>query len=308
MLKLYSYSLPVKGFPRREGLILELTTEDGRTSFGEVAPLPGWSLETLEEAHAQLINLSAKTPLLPSVAFGIESTKLPSPSLPLKFPISSLLVGSFRQIMNKAERCAREGVTSVKLKLSTLSEEEASSLIRTLKNTFSLRIDLNRAWSLDKSLKFFSEFSPEDFDYIEEPCSRIEDLFHFPLPLAVDESLREAPLEYLLKIPQLKALIFKPTLQGGFKMGKLLAEAAKRHNLDLIFSSSFESGVGISQIALLAHALDLPIKPLGLDTYSFLEEDILVAPLGISSGILTLNQPPTLNKERLHVLSDLICC
>lgn len=297
--EIHHYTLPLTNGEKRSGLLVELTAPDGRTSWGEVAPLPGWSLETLEEAYAEL--LKEKESLMPSVAFGLETAELgcTRPSLPLTFPISSLLFGTVKQIMEKADRCAKSGIKSVKVKLSALSDEEALFVVSHLKSKFSLRLDLNRAWPLKRSLNFFSHFLPHEIDYVEEPCSLVEDLYKFPFPLAVDESLRDTSLDLLLEIPHLKALIFKPTLQGGLKAGKLLTEAAMKRGVDLIFSSAYESGVGITQIALLAHALNAPIKPLGIDTYSLLAHDVLNAPIEISEGYLHLNDHFQVNKKLL---------
>lgn len=44
----------------REGLLLELVGEDGRSFWGEAAPLPGFSRESLEDVRAQLESAVAK--------------------------------------------------------------------------------------------------------------------------------------------------------------------------------------------------------------------------------------------------------
>ena len=46
---LYHYSRPFNG-NIREGAFIRLETKNGRVGWGEVAPLPGFSKETLEEA------------------------------------------------------------------------------------------------------------------------------------------------------------------------------------------------------------------------------------------------------------------
>src|SRR5215210_9539023 len=59
---LYRYSLPfsqplkLEGTTlyRREGLLLRLAGDDGSEGWGETAPLPGFSMESLVEAAAQL--------------------------------------------------------------------------------------------------------------------------------------------------------------------------------------------------------------------------------------------------------------
>ena len=283
--RIYRYRLE-----SREGLLVEYIDEEGRRGVGEVAPLPGWSRESLEDAEQQLIYRS-EGPYFPSVAFGLESAQLAAPKLPLAFPINRLLSGSAREMLLEAEGFAKRGALCFKLKLGSLGFHEAIEVVRALKGTFRLRLDLNRRWSLQQSLRFFSAFSPEDYEYVEEPCSNPSDLAYFPYPFAADESLRELPLEEILAYPSLKALIFKPTLQGGIRVGELLAQAAKKHGIDLILSSAHESGVGITQIALLAHHLELTHLPLGLDTYRFLKSDLLQNPLEFSENALHLKDP-----------------
>lgn len=261
----------------REGLLVKV---EG-AGYGEIAPLPGWSRETLEDV---LQELKSGKIVSPSVQFGLESALLSS-SDPLSLPICPLLTGSAEEILQAAERVSG---SLVKVKLGDLRAEKAIDILRELRKKFHLRVDLNRKWALADSLKVFSHFSQTDFDFIEEPCQNARDLHQFPFPIGADESLRDTSLEELLKIPHLKALVFKPTLMGGMRVGKMLADVARRHQLDLIFSACFESGIGIARIAHMAQALGVPIRPLGLDTYRYLEDDVLQNPLDFSEGYLHL--------------------
>jgi O-succinylbenzoate synthase len=283
----YKYTLASHIGPR-QGLLVELITEDGKRGIGEIAPLPGWSSETLSDALKELRTKKEFHTLSPSVAFGLEAAfhSLQTPPPALRVPIAPLV-----RNLQDAEQFLGKGISSIKIKLGDLSEHEAFEFVNTLKGKFRLRVDLNRKWPLKRSLDFFARFSPEDFDYIEDPCQTVSDLFAFPFPLAVDEFLRTENIEELLKIPSLEAFIFKPTFQGGYSMGKKLHKLASEKEIDLIFSGCYESGVGTSQIALLAHALGLTEKPLGIDTYRSLHDDVLEKPLNFSNGFLTLQEP-----------------
>ncbi|MFI5334608.1 MAG: enolase C-terminal domain-like protein [Chlamydiales bacterium] len=283
---------------KRAGALIELIDAGGKRGVGEIAPLPGWSLETLDEALAALKNGEMT---YPSLKFALETAYLGLnlPQLPISLPYCPLLMGSREKILRDARHVVG-GV--VKVKISDFSDEEAEGLLQELKETFSLRVDLNRKWSLARALKFFSKFVPEDFDFIEEPCAKVEDLKHFPFPIGADESLRDTPLEELSKIPHLKALVLKPTLQGGLRVAHKLASFAQEKNLDLVFSAAFESGVGIAQIALLAYKLNGPVKSLGLDTYRYLEDDVLKKPLDFSEGCLHLREPLFQLKEELSAV------
>lgn len=277
---------------KRKGLLVELTREDGKRGVGEIAPLPGWSRESVEDALHQIIH-GSEEPLFPSVAFGMESAllSLEAPSLPLTLPLCRLLSGTAFEMRKEIERLEEMGVNCVKIKLGHLKRNEALEIVRAAKKSFRLRLDLNRAWPLRESLRFFSHFSEGEYEFVEEPCDKASDLAYFPYPFGADESLRETPISEILELPSLKALIYKPTLQGGLEVAQRLVEAARARKIDLIFSSAFESGVGISQIALLAHHLDLTKIPLGLDTYRFLTGDLLQKPLHFSPNALQLREP-----------------
>ena len=246
MLRLYSYRF------KREGLILE-----SDVGWGEIAPLPGFSAETLDEARAEILAFleAGKEPKLPSVRFGLSSALKPFSYAPLSTPLCAL-------------NDPRVGFSTLKLKLKDLSLEEAIAKARTLKDRFRLRLDCNRAWSLEQALQFASHFKPGDFDYLEEPVAAglAEFSKQSGFPLAADESLRDGSYK---EVPTVKAAIVKPTLMG--EIPKLA--------LPIVLSSSFETSLGILQIARLAQNN----LPQGLDTF---EEDLLDPPLKREKGHL----------------------
>ena len=60
----------------REGLILQIKDAQGNRGEGEIAPLTGVHLESLEDAEKKLINIlegkKVEFKVLPSVCFGLE--------------------------------------------------------------------------------------------------------------------------------------------------------------------------------------------------------------------------------------------
>jgi o-succinylbenzoate synthase len=279
------YKIPFINNKMRSGLLICATDELGVSAFGEIAPLPNWSKETLEEALTQLnhkkkeiqsISWNIETcfenlkelSLFPSVLFGLETALLslldPLPAFtPNK---SALLMGSFKEILAQAKDRKKQGYKSAKLKVSSLSFQEAEEVILLLQKSFFLRIDVNRSWAEQDSLKFFSRFSPDAFDYVEEPFQDPTRLFTFTHPLAVDESFPSPlSLKDLKKLPTLKALIYKPMMQGGLTN----ALSLKKKGLNLILSSSFETSIGLRGIENMAKRLDLS-SPIGTGTSHFL--------------------------------------
>lgn len=274
-LKLYSYQLPVltQRWPTREGFLLQ--RED---RWGEIAPLPGFSRETLADALAEIKalwpDLSRAT--LPSVRFGFASLQKPLRSI--RLPLAAL--------------SPRPGFTTLKLKVGHLSVSEAVSLVQTYKSHYRLRIDCNRAWNLEQALTFATHFQPTDFAHLEEPLHTFDELMQFSeithFPLAIDESLLDSPWQ---KLPSLKAVVVKPTIVGAIPL--------LPPHVDLILSSAYESGLGLLHIARLSHEHQLS-HPIGLDTYTALKEDLLTTPIDCSAGFFSWNfSDPPINEAKL---------
>jgi O-succinylbenzoate synthase len=278
LIRLYQYRLRVQShhWTLREGLILQYG--DG---FGEIAPLPGFSRETLEQAREELLRILPDLSLatLPSVRFGITSAQSPLSSI--RIPLAALSE-------------PRPGFQTLKLKLGHLSIEEAISLVKQHYKQFRLRLDCNRAWTLPQALHFARHFQPTDFEYLEEPLQTFEELIAFStqthFPIALDEHISSD----WSRIPSLKTLVIKPTLTGTIP--------PIPDSLNLVLSSSYESGLGLLHIAHLAQKLH-PTIPVGLDTYRSFSEDLLTHPIDCSSGFFswTASHPP-IRLDKLSLL------
>ena len=241
-MKLYEYSL------KRKGLIIQIG--DG---WGEIAPLPGFSKETFEEAKQEALDVlfDKKTPTLPSVIFGFSSAK--RPLTPVRVPLCAL-------------HKPHSGCKTLKLKLGHLSVDEAIKLVKEYIGKYSLRLDFNQKWSLSQALSFARNFKKTDFEYLEEPVKEYEDLLYFSeetgFPIALDESRK--------LVPTVKALVVKPTLWGEIP----------KSDIPIVLSSSYESSLGILQIAALSNSN----LPQGLDTFS---PDFINPPIRVEDGYLT---------------------
>ena len=290
-LNLYSYKNPMTKGLVRLGVLINIIDEKGNEGWGEIAPLPKWSKETLEDSLHSLsleqdkiiktewkatncLDNLALLKILPSALFGLESALLSivSPLPQYEVEICSLLIGSKEEILKKAAIIYTKGVKFVKLKVSQMTFKEAFDCINQLKNKFRLRIDVNCAWETKASLLFFSQFPLDTFDYVEEPFQNPQDLTQFLHPLAIDESFpNNLSLKELELLPTLKAIVYKPTIQGGLTAGLPLYEWAHKNKISFVLSSSFESDLGLSCIASMAHRLGL-VDPIGIGTYEYLNE------------------------------------
>lgn len=302
---LHPYEIPLTNGQIRKGALLNILDHEGNSGWGEVAPLLKWSRETFDDSLKQFrqkqqeimtvgwtacncLQELGKLNLLPSLSFGLESAILSilSPVSNHTVSTSALLMGSPQEIMEQAELRKKEGYIFVKLKVSNLSFEEAGEIIYQLKDRFRLRIDVNRAWNTSDSLHFFEQFPINTFDYVEEPFQDPNDLAFFQHPLAVDESFpQDLSLEQLESFPTLKALIYKPTIQGGLLGCLQLHEWAKKRAVELVLSSSFESDIGLAYVASIAYRLSL-LSPVGIGTYYYLNQHICSPALQFSHSLV----------------------
>src|SRR5579872_6513560 len=121
-LQVHPYPIPITNKQTRSGALLNITDDHGNTGWGEVAPLPKWSTETLDDCLEQLHQMQHKImkidwtsqtcldelahlKLLPALSFGLESAlfaildPLPDHSV----PTSALLMGSPVEILAQAK-------------------------------------------------------------------------------------------------------------------------------------------------------------------------------------------------------------
>ncbi|CAJ1424556.1 unnamed protein product [Effrenium voratum] len=158
-----------------------------------------------------------------------------------------------------------------------------------------LRLDANRAWTLDQANCFLQSLSDSAVamtEYLEEPLQLPEPsselLQHWEelavrsgrrVAFAVDESLTEGivSLEDLSQCKALAALVLKPSLQG-LEQTVSIAAWAVEHGARPVLSSAFESGVALCHFALLSATLAPGAVAQGIGTFARLSEDVLQPP------------------------------
>ncbi len=354
-LEIFSFRLPliqpivIKGIPMpaRSGLLIRMASDAGAAGWGDIAPLPGFSSERLEDARAQLFRLRPSIqntelpdswsplvdnlPILPntrewssSVRFGIElalwnlcpvmgrtkGARNSNAEHCRKVFINGLLTGRKDEIVTQARELSGSGYRAVKLKVGGKSVEEDIRLTLKVRETIGrsvgLRLDANGAWTLEEALKFSKGVEQSGIDYIEEPLRDPYKLDAFSLasalPVALDETLRDHPIEKLVKIKTLKAIVIKPTLLGGFHRSNQLALKARELGLQPVVSSAFETGIGIAGLARWAAVVAGGV-PVGLDTYRWLAEDVLLSGIDVSNGAVDL---PLLEKKKKEINFSLL--
>ncbi len=303
---IYQYRLPLtypitwgnRTHKYREGLLICLRTSE-KEGWGEIAPLPKFSQESLSEALTQTSSLAKKilnspvnslsftsNNLYPSVQFGFELAKYSltkdSEIKTVHPPVACCKLLIPQNQNNTKSSLQVQGFQAVKLKVGKGKLDDDLKFVHTVWNEnprIEVRIDANRAWSLRTALDFLSETKNLDLGYIEEPLRDKDKLSEFTrhshTPLALDETLREPGAEKFK--PFADVYVLKPTLSGGIMKTIKEMQLAEINKTRCIISSSYESGVGI--LGLMELAMNAPKEIHGLDTYKALERDVLIDPL-----------------------------
>jgi O-succinylbenzoate synthase len=304
--KLYRYRLPMdSGFvlrdnklTEREGWIVELS-ENGRTGYGEIAPLPGFSVETVQQAGQQAqaqLELWVQgadfiyDELSPSVAFALSMAvcelagELPEEGSYVSAPLCTGDPDGMMPLLNQLP--SERKVAKVKVGMyEPIRDGMLVNLFLESMPELMLRLDSNRSWTAEQASKFASYVNPSfrhRIEYLEEPCKQPGKSFSFAIDtgiaIAWDETLQQAVREPGFELTQLtgaKVIVIKPTLIGSVSRCLSLIEQAKQQGMGVVISSAIESSLGLNQLARLAK-WQTPDQVPGLDTMRFYQAQLEV--------------------------------
>ncbi|MCX6835251.1 MAG: o-succinylbenzoate synthase [candidate division Zixibacteria bacterium] len=218
-VRVYAYRLPLvrplllktEILKERHGFLFKLSSDTGQTAWGEAAPLPGFTRESLadtgtalcalrnkltgasipegvEQLDGQFNNWLSGFALCPSTHFAVETAALgllahsrgiPLAGLLSHDPLDTVLVNGLvlddSPIIETARRFSREGYRAVKIKVGRRPLDEDVARVRDVRrelgHSVRLRLDANRAWSFDDAARFAEAMPNCDLEYVEEPLS-----------------------------------------------------------------------------------------------------------------------------------------
>ncbi len=329
-LTVHPYRLPLREPLRlvsavvqaREGVLVRAEAESGAIGWGDAAPLPGFSRESLDDVRRELARcatdagawtavrggpfLDAFASLLSgcssSTRFAVESALASAAAAEAGVSLGCFLLGreADRCAVNallasepeawaeRARALAASGFSVIKLKVGRFPMALELACFRAAVEAapdVRWRLDANRAWSALIARGFAQEVEGLPIDYVEEPVrAGVAQPEEWPDAVAVawDETLQEHEPPPVAPGP-VKVWVLKPTLAGGLARAIRLAGEASRRGLAIVFSSAYESGVGVRVLAELAAATG---GVAGLDTYRVLAEDVLTPGLVVSAGAM----------------------
>ena len=271
----------------REGILIKLESEKG-TGFGEIAPIPFFQTETINEARSFIDSLGAECELkdlqipetLPCTAFALSSAVVQmNQAKETKsdeiFSIAGLLPSGHASKEALSRKIAL-GFKTFKWKIGVYSFEEEAQIFDDLINdcepTVQFRLDANASMSgytLDKWMQYVQKHHSQ-IEFFEQPMPVGEELqmeelsAKYEIPIALDESLNGASgRQWLNQDNWAGFFVIKPSVLGPIDF---LKNCFSRLGSRCILSSSFETSIGLGHCLELASAFENNSFSLGFDT------------------------------------------
>jgi O-succinylbenzoate synthase len=277
----------------RRGRLLRLRSNDGRSGWGDCAPLPAFGIdETRATAFAEecaQLDLCAQRAGLPFDAW--LGGNPPLASIAVNASLGSLQAVSCEKLTTTFTMGFR--VIKLKIGVGTLAEEIEllRELACTLPTDCQLRLDANGAWSNAQARTFFSACHDLPIEACEEPLqsptandlARLQDAV--PFAIAIDESLEQLG-SVCFRHPPVRRIVIKPARQGSLLASMEIALRARAVGMEVIVSSALESSCGLLACAHLAAAV-APEAVHGLATASWFACDTGAA-VSINNGRLIM--------------------
>ncbi len=187
----------------REMVLLRLEDTDGTRGYGEAAPFEPYDGVPVERAVEAL---SGGAGLRPAPARAAEEiarldlagrqevrplAELRRDSLPVNM---TLPAGPPDEVAARAREGLADGYACFKVKVGLPDDAERVAAARGAVGPWpALRVDANRAWSVDEAVQAIRALEQHDLEFVEQPCATLEELAEVrervSTPIAADESI-----------------------------------------------------------------------------------------------------------------------
>ncbi|MBE9111083.1 o-succinylbenzoate synthase [Nodosilinea sp. LEGE 07298] len=292
----------------REGLLVRLRDNSGRVGYGEIAPIPWFGSETLEDAltfcNAQGGEWRAETipDRLSATQFGLGCALAElaeegcSVEQELAIPADSFANGDLcgllpagETALDLASQRLAQGHRTLKWKIGVhpIGGEIRwlKQLVETLPSNIRLRLDANGGLSIDQAEQWLAacdriNATPQSaaIEHLEQPLppDQIEAMKalgrRYRTAIALDESVATlAQLEACWAEGWRGVFVVKPAIAGS---PQRLQAFCHTHCPQLVFSSAFETVVGRqAALAVASHCSSAPAPALGFGTQGYFVDD-----------------------------------
>jgi o-succinylbenzoate synthase len=288
----------------RESVIIRLMNQENHVTWGEISPISWFGSETIEQALdfcRQLPKTITKEIIftipdhLPACQFAFESSndaggfrlysrdfQWPDANLDLTY---SGLLSAGKLALNQWNSLWEQGYKTFKWKIAVddinRELEIFDLLISSLPNSAKLRLDANGGLSYQQAelwLKNCDQFLPK-IEFIEQPLpadkfTEMRELSNlYSTPIALDESIANLQqLESCFQQGWVGIFVIKPGIVGS---PSRLKEFCKKHQIDVVFSSVFETEIGRQAALQLAAELSTNNRAVGFGINHLFKEQEL---------------------------------
>jgi o-succinylbenzoate synthase len=195
-----------------------------------------------------------------------------------------------------AEQMVQEGFTTLKVKVGRDSFSDDLECIRKINSVIpeniKLRLDVNGKWNAGEASDNLKQLEKFNIEYVEQPVNNKNEFCELvkttTIPLAADESVRNIEDAYeFIKSGAVKYLVLKPMMLGGIIPLMRIYDEAKKNNIGVVVSSSFESGIGRGY-AVFAASLVEDDTAHGFATQHYFEYKFLPETFTVKNGVIRL--------------------
>ena len=258
----------------RELVVLRLEGSDGTVGWGEAAPFEPYDGVPLERAIAALSGGGGRRPPQARAAEEIARLDLEArqEGRPLAEPVRDALPvnltlpgGPPAEVAERAREGLRAGYACFKVKVGLPEDAERVAAVRDAVGPWpALRVDANRAWSVDEAVARIRAIEQYDLEFVEQPCRTLDELRQVrgrvSTPIAADESAGSArAVRRAVDAEACDVVNVKLASAGGFKPAREALRLARAKGLGAFLSSTLDGPWGIAAALQLAAAEDLQL-------------------------------------------------
>jgi o-succinylbenzoate synthase len=295
----------------RELVVLRLEGSDGTVGWGEAAPFEPYDGVPLERAIAALSGGGGRRPPQARAAEEIAKLDLEArqEGRPLAEPVKDALAvnmtlpgGPPEELAARARAGARAGYACFKVKVGLPEDVERVAAVRAAIGPWpALRVDANRAWSVEQAVASVRAMEDNDLEFVEQPCRTLEELRQVrgrvSTPIAADESAGTArAIRRAIEVEACDVVNVKLAGAGGFGPAREMLRLARSNGLGAFLSSTLDGPWGIAAALQLAASEGLTLA-CGLATLSLFEGPIARALPAPRNGTLKVPAGPGLGVE-----------
>jgi L-Ala-D/L-Glu epimerase len=305
----------------REMVLLRLEDGDGTRGYGEAAPFEPYDGVPVQRAVEALSGGAGLRPAQARAAEEIARLDLTArqehrpladlarDSLPVNM---TLPAGPPEEVAARAREGLAEGYACFKVKVGLPDDVERVAAARGAVGPWpALRVDANRAWSVDQAVQAIRALEEHDLEFVEQPCATLEELAEVrervSTPIAADESVTTIEdVRRAIELGACDVVNLKLAGCGGFGPARDALRAARESGLEVFLSSTLDGPWGIAAALQLAAAEDVTLACglATLDLFNARIAGLLPKPRG---GLQLVPQGPGLGvPEDLEALDEVL--